>query len=158
MRGRRRRARPACDLAGYRVTLAWRNPRQLLFSRNYRERPSGDDRRFFLMDVTTGDVREFGTGVLPSDGHCSLRPGGGWILNDSYPDEARLQSLHLVRERDLRRIELGRFYAPPDVTGQVRCDLHPRWNRDGTQVCIDSAHEGSRQMYVLEVAEAIGAA
>ena len=110
------------------------------------------------MNVTTGDVREFGTGIVPSDGHCSLRPGGGWILNDSCPDEARLQSLHLVRERDLRRIELGRFYAPPEVTGQVRCDLHPRWNRDGTQVCIDSAHEGSRQMYVLEVAEAIGAA
>ena len=131
--------------------FAWRNPRELLFSGNYRERPSGADRRFFLMDVTTGDVREFGTGVLPSDGHCSLRPGGGWILNDSYPDEARLQCLHLVREWDLCRIELGRFYAPPEVTGQVRCDLHPRWNRDGTQVCIDSAHEGSRQMYVLDV-------
>jgi hypothetical protein len=72
-------------------------------------------------------------------------------LNDSYPDQARLQSLHLVRERDLRRIELGRFYAPPEATGQVRCDLHPRWNRDGTQVCIDSTHEGSRQMYVLDV-------
>ena len=35
--------------------------------------------------------------------------------------------------------------------GTLRCDLHPRWNRDGRQVCIDSIHEGNRHMYVLDV-------
>jgi len=31
--------------------------------------------------------------------------------------------------------------------------LHPRWNRDGLAVCIDSVHEGERQMYVIDVSQ-----
>jgi Tol biopolymer transport system component len=34
---------------------------------------------------------------------------------------------------------------------RLRCDLHPRWSRDSKKVSIDSAHEGSRQIYVLDV-------
>jgi putative transposase len=36
-----------------------------------------------------------------------------------------------------------------------RCDLHPRWSPDGRQVCIDSAHEGERQMYIVDVSELV---
>jgi hypothetical protein len=43
--------------------------------------------------------------------------------------------------------------CPWDSTG--RCDLHPRWNRDGTQVCFDSAHEGERQVYAIDVRDAV---
>ena len=32
----------------------------------------------------------------------------------------------------------------------MRADLHPRWDRDQRRVCIDSIHEGSRQIYVLD--------
>ena len=54
-------------------------------------------------------------------------------------------------------IGLGRFHVPPRYRGSVRCDLHPRWNHDGNLVCIDSVHQGSRQMYVLDVSEALDA-
>ena len=37
----------------------------------------------------------------------------------------------------------------------MRSDLHPRWNRDGTQICFDSVHEGTRQVYVLNVKEIV---
>jgi hypothetical protein len=50
-----------------------------------------------------------------------------------------------------REIELGRYYAAPQFKGDVRCDLHPRWNRSGTQASFDSVHEGSRQVYVIDV-------
>jgi hypothetical protein len=52
-------------------------------------------------------------------------------------------------------VDIGRFFAPRELYEEIRCDLHPRWSRDGTQVCIDSAHEGSRQMHVLDVAEIV---
>ena len=35
----------------------------------------------------------------------------------------------------------------------TRCDLDPNWSRDGRSVCIDSIHEGSRQVYILDVSE-----
>jgi len=41
------------------------------------------------------------------------------------------------------------------VTGEMRCDLHPRWSRQGTQVCFDSVHEGPRQMYVCDVSAVV---
>lgn len=30
----------------------------------------------------------------------------------------------------------------------LHCDLHPRWNFDGTKVAFDSIHEGTRQIYI----------
>lgn len=32
----------------------------------------------------------------------------------------------------------------------LHCDLHPRWNYDGTMVAFDSIHEGSRQIYIVK--------
>ena len=52
--------------------------------------------------------------------------------------------------------DVGRTVAGPDDPrlGKIaRCDLHPRWNRDGRQVCIDSVHEDQRQMYLLDVSQ-----
>ena len=49
---------------------------------------------------------------------------------------------------------MGRFLEPREFTGPYRCDLHPRFNREGTAVCIDSTHQGMmRQLYVVDVAE-----
>jgi len=49
-------------------------------------------------------------------------------------------------------VDIGRFHGPTPPDVEIRTDLHPRWSRDGREVCIDSIHEdGSRQMYVLDV-------
>ncbi len=107
---------------------------------------------FYLIDDLTGEHTPFATDVLPKDGHCSWSPDRKWVLNDTYPDKQRMQTLMLYHPASHRRIDLGRFHQPPRVYHKpYRCDLHPRWNRDGTQVCIDSSHENMRQIYVLDV-------
>lgn len=113
--------------------------------------------RFCLLDVKSTEAQVIGEGVMTSDGHCSYSPDRQWILADTYPDKQRLQTLYLVRVADGKRTNIGRFLLPPELTGPYRCDLHPRWNRDGTQVCIDSTHEGGRQMYVLDVSDVVQA-
>ena len=35
--------------------------------------------------------------------------------------------------------------------GPQRCDLHPRWNCDGTLVCVDASHSGVRTQMTLDV-------
>ncbi|MBM4438100.1 MAG: hypothetical protein FJ029_12910, partial [Actinobacteria bacterium] len=125
----------------------WRSPHEILA---WTETARGA-RGYYVADERSGAARAVGMGVLTEDGHCSYRPGGGWIVNDTYPDARHLRTLLLHRERDDLRLDLARFLSPPELEGPLRCDLHPRWNRDGTQICIDSAHEGSRQMYLVDV-------
>jgi hypothetical protein len=116
-------------------------------------RTKADGNHFYTADVATGEVKLVGADVLTQDGHCSYSPDRKWILNDTYPDKGRLQWLMLYMVSTGRRYDLNQFRSPPQYAGPVRCDLHPRWNRDGTQVCIDGCHEPTRQVYVLDVSE-----
>ena len=123
-------------------------------------KPSGQDREaFYLFKDKTAQVEAVGHGVMIHNGHNTYLPNTNneWILNDTYPLEDRFQELYLYHVPTQRRVELGRFYAPPAYTGEWRCDLHPRSSRDGRIVIIDSAHGGSgRQLYALEVGGIVG--
>jgi hypothetical protein len=113
-------------------------------------RPFG--RRFVLCDRVGGTHAVVGDGVLTEDGHCSFSPDRKWLLNDTYPDRFQMRNLMLFRMEDGKRFDIARLYSPKDRWwGEIRCDLHPRWNRDGTRVCIDSVHSGERQLYVVEL-------
>jgi len=115
----------------------------------------GKTDRFYLFNVDTNESEVMGEGVLTRDGHCSYSPDRRWVLNDTYPDKEHMRTLMLYRPADARRIDIGRFHHPPQLTGAFRCDLHPRWSRDGRQVCIDSAHDGARQLYVIDVSAVV---
>lgn len=118
-----------------------------------RQRELGD--RYFIFTDREPDVDVIGEGVLTADGHCTFSPDRRWIVTDTQPDEKRMRTLVLFEMATGHRIEIGRFFSPPLLAGDVRCDLHPRWNRVGDQVCIDSAHDGERQMYILDVSELV---
>lgn len=108
--------------------------------------------RFLLVDVRNGKYQVYGEGVLTEDGHDTFSPDRRWVLNDTYPDRHDMRTLMLVSWPEGRRIDIARAYSPKSSWwGEIRCDLHPRWSRDGQQVCVDSVHEGTRQMYVVDV-------
>jgi hypothetical protein len=113
--------------------------------------------RYFLYTDRTGEIEIIGEEVFSVDGHCSYSPDRRWMMTDTYPDEEHIRTLMLYELASGTRIDIGRFYAPPELTGPIRCDLHPRWNRDGRKVCLDSAHEGQRQVYVIDVSSIVDA-
>ena len=39
----------------------------------------------------------------------------------------------------------------PRSMTDMRCDLHPRWNQNGTKISFDSTHEGFRGVYLVDV-------
>jgi len=143
-----------CCLADDEMTshFDWRNPRQILAWA--RQKDIGD--RYFLFDDRSEKVEIVGENVLTTDGHCSYSPDGKWVLTDTYPDREQMRTLLLYRPEDGHRIDIGRFFSPKDVGGEIRCDLHPRWSRDGQKVCLDSVHEGHRQIYVIDVSDIVG--
>jgi hypothetical protein len=115
-------------------------------------RAAGRDAFHLYTDRPRAAVEPFAHGVLTRDGHCTFSPDGRWVLTDTYPDEDRNIPVLLYRPTDGRLVEVGRFLSPPEMTGATRCDLHPRWSRDGRTVCIDSAHDqGTRQVYLIDV-------
>jgi hypothetical protein len=115
-----------------------------------------DTERFLLVDVRDGSYQTFGEGVLTEDGHDSFSPDRHWVLNDTYPDRHDMRTLMLVAWPEGKRLDIARLYSPKEKWwGEIRCDLHPRWSRDGRQVCIDSVHDGSRQIYLVEVGDLI---
>ena len=126
----------------------WRDGTHVLAWARYRGQEA-----FFLYEDPSGEAEVVGAEAMPRDGHCSYSPDGErrWIANDTYPDAEQHRTLYVYDTRTNQRTDLGRFFSPPELANDFRVDLHPRWNRDGTALCFDSAHEGSRQLYVAEV-------
>lgn len=120
------------------------------------------DSYLLISDV---DVREphapsplaFAPSELICDGHCTFSRGGAepgrWVLTDGYPDLKSRQPLFLWDCRGDEGYEIGRYSTPRHLEGPIRVDLHPRFNHEATHVCIDSAMEGERAMYVVDVSD-----
>ncbi len=110
------------------------------------------------IDAENGKVEVIGNNILNENGHMSFSPTNPrWLLSDTYPDsETYERILFLYDVENNQRHDIGSFYADPGLKKENRCDLHPRWSRDGKQVCIDSVHESERQMYLIDVSGITG--
>ncbi|MBR2982748.1 MAG: PD40 domain-containing protein [Kiritimatiellae bacterium] len=113
------------------------------------------NRVYTHIEFTVGEesrARQIGGDTMNFDGHCLYTPDGGFVSGDGYWDSSFCRSWKMVRLADGRIIDLGRFFVP-EIYRDVycRCDLHPRWRPDGMQLGFNSVHEGSRQVYVMDV-------
>ena len=105
-----------------------------------------------LFTVGKTDYTRIGRGVLDFDGHGVFSGDGKWMATDSYPDRLSERKLMVVRMSDQAILPLGAFFVPETYRETYwRCDLHPRWRPDGRQLAFNSVHEGSRQVYVIDV-------
>ncbi|MYA04401.1 MAG: hypothetical protein F4Y37_07275 [Caldilineaceae bacterium SB0664_bin_22] len=136
------------DDSGSMSHFIWRDPDHIL---GWTRHPS-HSAAFYLFRDRSDWVEVQGRSSMRVNGHCTYLPGWHVVLNDTYPLDNRIQELYLYDADRDRRTELGAFPSPPEYDGEWRVDLHPRSNRDGTRVCIDSAHGGQgRQMYLLDI-------
>ncbi len=97
-----------------------------------------------------------GMKALERDGHPMFSADRRWMLTDTYPGDQRMQPLILFELASQTRYDIGAFLADPKFGDRdIKCDLHPRWNRANTKVCIDSTHTGMRQVHIVDVADLI---
>ena len=106
---------------------------------------------YHIINVDTGSLKYVDTLDDWGDGHPSVSPDGHYVVTDTYPDRARKRHLLLYNRRADTVTKLGQFFEPLEYTGTSRCDLHPRWSPDGTAISIDSAHDGTRRSYIIDV-------
>src|SRR5699024_3331751 len=105
---------------------------------------------YFLIKDKTKDYKHI-LKDLNIDGHPSYSPNKTKIITDNYPDKSRNQSLYLVVNDEIKVI--GKVHAPFKYDNDTRCDLHPRWNREGTKICFDSVFENKRALYEIELGD-----
>jgi len=97
-------------------------------------------------------VREVvGGNVLHVDGHPSFSSDHKQLLTDTYPDRYGERNILLMDLPSGSARKIGSFYSPPNLKGELRCDLHPRWSPSGKYIAFDSAHEGLRGLYRITV-------
>ena len=118
-------------------------------------RPPGQQSGYYIAQDQSSRSEIIGPDVLVTDGHMTVSPDHRWILTDTYPDERGYRDLLLYRIADGGVVKLGQFLSPLPEPVELRCDLHPRWNRTGTAVSIDSDHEGARRIYLLDVSSVV---
>lgn len=142
------------DPSGNSSHFVWRDPENIFVW----TRPMGKQAGFWLLKDKTEEMELIGEEAMDRNGHNTYVPHTNeeWVLNDTYPDKERLITLYLYHIPSNKKVILGKFHSPERFVGEWRCDLHPRCDQQGRRVFFDSTHEGSRQMYYLDISDIVG--
>lgn len=122
----------------------WKNDEEIIAFENKKGQGAG----YYLMkDRTAEFVRLWPE--MTADGHPSYSPDGSLVVTDTYPDRARVANIKVMRGDQIHVI--ARVFAPFKYDNDIRCDLHPRWSRNGKKVYFDSVFTGHRGLYRVKV-------
>jgi hypothetical protein len=109
--------------------------------------------QYVWINYRTRSIEPCNIDGFPKRGHMAFSPDRGRVVTDCGVKEDP-EGRHGLVLHDLERrqtSELGRFTHPENIKWDWRCDLHPRWSRDGKQISFDSCHEETRQIYIVDV-------
>lgn len=126
----------------------WKNDSEILAFERKKDGGPG----YYLMKDKTQEWTHLWP-KLNNDGHPSYSPvNGNVVVFDTYPNKARIQEVKVASDLDVEGNKIktiARVFAPFKYDNDTRCDLHPRWSRDGKKVCVDSVFEGHRGLYEI---------
>jgi hypothetical protein len=106
---------------------------------------------YYELKDKTKELSIFAKGKLNLDGHPSFSPDGRYLITDTYPDFKRKQGLLLYDIATHEIVKVAEIYANIKYKNEIRCDLHPRWKRDSSEICFDGAQGKYRQVYTLNI-------
>jgi hypothetical protein len=126
----------------------WRNDKEIIATFSI----DGPGRKHVLFTDGRTDYKIVGDGFLDSDGHCSFSPDGNWLITDRKNGRTMEQSL-LVYNVNTKYKQVLCTYDMREkkyMSGDTRCDFHPRWSRSGDMICFDAIEPagGTRQVHI----------
>lgn len=126
----------------------WKNDKEIL---SYLNKSDGGKGYYLLKDKTKEYVRCYKQLVM--DGHPTYSYDGKYVVTDTYPNRRRIQSLYVMNGK--RVIRIAQVFSPFKYGLDTRCDLHPRWSKDGKQICFDASFGGKRSVCIISTEKAV---
>lgn len=120
----------------------WKNDREILSYLNKKESGKG----YYLMKDKSEEYEHLWPSLV-MDGHPTYSYDGKYVVTDTYPDRKRIQAIYVMDGKKVKKV--ARVFSPFKYGNDVRCDLHPRWSKDGKQICFDGSFNGKRGIYVV---------
>lgn len=128
----------------------WKNDEEIIAFENKHDGGTG----YYLMKDKTSNYVHLWKHIS-NDGHPSYSPlNDGSVVFDTYPDKKRIQEIKIAKDSDIdgKNIRvIAKVFSPFKYDNDTRCDLHPRWSRDGKKICFDGTFEGSRGLYIVNL-------
>lgn len=121
----------------------WKNDDEILSYLNKKDGGKG----YYLMKDKTKEFEHLWPSLV-MDGHPTYSYDGKYVVTDTYPDRKRIQSIYVMDGKKVKKI--ASVFSPFKFGGDVRCDLHPRWSKDGKQICFDGSFDGKREIYSVD--------
>lgn len=119
----------------------WKNDREIMI---YSGLPKWG---IYFIDDLTGERRTLNDALCDEDDiHCFYSPDRTCFIGDGYPDKENYRHLFLYDFEQEKSVEILKIYSQPVSTTDIRCDLHNRFNEQGTLVSFDSYHSGRREI------------
>lgn len=129
----------------------WRDDKQIMATFNL----DGTGAAHVLFTDGKSDYRAVGGKPFKFDGHCSFAPDKNWFTTDRKHGNTLTQTLWIYNMEKEYGQKLADFPMKEKkyITGDTRCDLHPRWNRSGNKICVDALDpkDWTRQLHVIHL-------
>ncbi len=95
-------------------------------------------------------------GLLIEDRHCSFSSDRRWRLIDAFLDRRGTRALMFHRWLGSSLVRISWLYSlKKRGWGRIRWELHPYRDHIGDTVCLDSVHNGVRQMHPLDLSSMV---
>ncbi len=120
----------------------WKNDREIMI---YSGLPQWG---VYFFDDETGQRQMLDNAMINEDDiHCLYSPDRSCFIGDGYWDKESFRSIFLYDFETQTGKRILRICSQPNtVVTDIRCDLHNRFNREGTVVSFDSWHSGRREI------------
>ena len=105
---------------------------------------------YFINDKT-GEREKLDDDLINYDDiHCLYSPDRSCFIGDGYPNTGSSRYIMLYDFETKKSRAIVKIFSHPVDNTDIRCDLHNRFNKNGTLVSFDSYHSERREIMVFE--------